>query len=361
MFQLLRRHEKGINNRFKQPSIIESSRFKSAIDDWYFPIKWSSEEISLKDIPLCISVGGGKGGVGKTLVSSNLAFSLAESGYSTLVVDLDLGCSNLHSHFKTEAIKANLNDFLTNPDIPLAQVIADTKIPNLKIIAGGGERKYCLEGEAFNRGVEKLYNKILMSRQSHGFDIVIFDLGAGIHSYTLDFFLASHLGILTALPESTSIENAYTFLKQYMWKMMDNIAEKIDAEEDVEDLKDALVNSHYGQNGYLDVIKEKYETHPELCQLLYKSMKSRFLGVVMNQIRDNSDITVGSSMSKICREFFGLNSHYLGSLNYDETVVRSLKNRSLVGESYPHSIFMRKLKKVKEQSINLLDIRGLKI
>ena len=81
----------------------------------------------------------------------------------------------------------------------------------------------------------------------------------------------------------------------------------------------------------------------------------------MNQIRDNSDITVGSSMSKICREFFGLNSHYLGSLNYDETVVRSLKNRSLVGESYPHSIFMRKLKKVKEQSINLLDIRGLKI
>ena len=68
-----------------------------------------------------------------------------------------------------------------------------------------------------------------MSRKSHGFDIVIFDLGAGIHSYTLDFFLASHLGILTALPESTSIENAYTFLKQCMWKMMDNIAEKIDA------------------------------------------------------------------------------------------------------------------------------------
>lgn len=361
MFQLLRKQDHSRSKKYKRPSIVESSRFKSAINEWHFPIKWNLEENLLKDIPLCISVGGGKGGVGKTLVSSNLAFSLARSGYKTLVVDLDLGCSNLHSHFSIKPSKFSLNEYLSKDNVDFDKIVVDTNVANLKLIQGGGEQRSCLEDKHFNLRMEKLYQNIMKSRNTHGFDIIIFDLGAGINSYTLDFFLASHLGILTVLPESTSIENAYTFLKQCMWKMMDNLADKMDLDEDVEELKEALLNSHYGQNGYLDIIKEKYETHPELCQALYKSMKSRFLGVVMNQIRDHSDITVGSSMSKICRDFFGLNSHYLGSLNYDETVVKSLKNRCLVGENYPHSIFMKKLKTVKEQSINLLDIRGLKI
>ena len=139
----------------------------------------------------------------------------------------------------------------------------------------------------------------------------------------------------------------------------DNIGENLDLADDADELKQALLKSKGGHNGYLKVIQESYKSHPEICQILYKSMKSRFLGVVMNQIRDHADINVGNSMSKICREFFGLNSHYLGSLNYDETIIKSLKSRSLLGENYPQSMFMQKLKKVREQSVELLDIKGL--
>ena len=45
-----------------------------------------------------IPVASGKGGVGKSIVTANLAVSLANSGYSTVAVDLDLGGSNLHSY-----------------------------------------------------------------------------------------------------------------------------------------------------------------------------------------------------------------------------------------------------------------------
>ena len=49
--------------------------------------------------PPIIAVGGGKGGVGKSLVSANLAVKLAASGWRVLAIDMDIGGANLHTYF----------------------------------------------------------------------------------------------------------------------------------------------------------------------------------------------------------------------------------------------------------------------
>src|SRR5580658_9065765 len=53
-----------------------------------------------------IAVGGGRGGVGKSLVSVNLAVYLAQLGKSVVLIDLDQGGSNLHAHFGLEAARS---------------------------------------------------------------------------------------------------------------------------------------------------------------------------------------------------------------------------------------------------------------
>ena len=65
-----------------------------------------------------IPIASGKGGVGKSLVSANLAIALAQSGKRVVLVDLDLGASNLHLVLGNQSPKAGLGTFLTgNSDL----------------------------------------------------------------------------------------------------------------------------------------------------------------------------------------------------------------------------------------------------
>src|SRR5690606_11405540 len=63
-------------------------------------------------VPAIVAVGGGKGGVGKSLVSANLAIRLGLSGRKVLAIDLDMGGANLHTYFGLAAPRVNLADAL---------------------------------------------------------------------------------------------------------------------------------------------------------------------------------------------------------------------------------------------------------
>ena len=62
--------------------------------------------------PIIIPVASGKGGVGKTFLTANLAFALAEMGHPTVAIDMDLGGSNLHSFLGLSNQFSGLGDFL---------------------------------------------------------------------------------------------------------------------------------------------------------------------------------------------------------------------------------------------------------
>ena len=81
------------------------------------------------------AIGGGKGGTGKTFVTSSLGTFLARQGKKVIIIDADLGGANLHSFVKQKRPKYSLTDFFTNK-IPLHQVIEKTQISNLELAAG---------------------------------------------------------------------------------------------------------------------------------------------------------------------------------------------------------------------------------
>ena len=77
----------------KSPFVVE--RWQS----WKLGLPNTMECPDADDLPAVIAVGGGKGGVGKSIISANLSAILSQFGYRVLVVDLDLGCANLHTHY----------------------------------------------------------------------------------------------------------------------------------------------------------------------------------------------------------------------------------------------------------------------
>src|ERR1700722_16095086 len=88
--------------------------------------------------PLIIAIGGGKGGVGKSMVSSNLAVQYAQAGLQVVLIDLDVGAANLHTIFGIRQPPKGLGDYFTTPRSQLTDYFIDTNIPNLKLVPGSG-------------------------------------------------------------------------------------------------------------------------------------------------------------------------------------------------------------------------------
>jgi len=80
------------------------------------------------------AIGGGKGGVGKTMLAANIAVGLAKFGKSVIVVDTDLGGANLHSYLGVGAPEMTIYDFFLRKVSTLDELLIDTPVKGLKIL-----------------------------------------------------------------------------------------------------------------------------------------------------------------------------------------------------------------------------------
>lgn len=294
--------------------------------------------------PAIIAVGGGKGGVGKSLVSANLAVCLGLAGKKVLAVDLDVGGSNLHTYFGLSNPKVNLSDALVFGRCEFKDTMLDTGVESVKIIAGGREEVWGGPDSIDQNTKCQFFEEIFQVREKHGFDTVIFDLGAGSHAHTIDFFLAAHFGLVTVLPEPTSIENAYSFMKMTLFRLLSHAGQRMGAAETAEEIKAILVaNEKSGQRGgYLSKLHQAGETYPGFISQLSKVLAGRTLGITLNQVRSQRDIDIGKSMEMIGQQYFGFRTKFSGYLNHDDAAWKSLRNRRLLVADFPGSILARR-------------------
>jgi flagellar biosynthesis protein FlhG len=352
-----------INPRLKQPSPASEGDVSQFVtmhyNNWKAGLSFDAPLPLSRQMPAILAVGGGKGGVGKSIVSANLAATLAQFGYRVLVVDLDLGCSNLHSHFGVSMPKRSLVDFLITKSVGFRDIILPAPVQGVAFVAGGREEAWSEYLDQPSDYLLPLWQALLASRQQFKVDIVLFDLGAGTHRHTMDFFSAAHLGLVTVLPEPTSIENAYVFFKMTLWKLIDNIGYQLHQPEVAQDIKAALAAMAGSTltSGYASCLRELQLSYPQFIQDLQRVIQARCLGIIVNQTRDQSDIDLGSSMEHICQKYFGLPTKYIGYLNYDEAVLKSLKNRRLLVSDFPHSMIAKRLSVAASQSLKILGMQ----
>ena len=123
--------------------------------------------------PSIIPVAGGKGGIGKSIIAANTAVTLAKRGYDVVVMDLDLGASNLHAIFGMRNSEKNIMNFAANPNTNLEEMLLATKYQGTRIICGAAN----FAGAANLPANQKL--RIIHNIETLNCDYVILDLGAG--------------------------------------------------------------------------------------------------------------------------------------------------------------------------------------
>jgi flagellar biosynthesis protein FlhG len=275
------------------------------------------------------AVGGGKGGVGKSLISSSLGISVSRMHQKVIAIDLDLGGANLHTTLGVDLPQKSLSDFISGRTNRLQDCVVPTGIPNLSLISGAQDSVSVvhLNGEQKTRLFEAF--------RTLDADYLIFDLGAGTSAHTIDFFLAADVGIVSMLPEPTSIENAYRFLKSaYFRKLrgcpqLQNVASLIDTAMDSKNLQ--------GIKTPADLFREVNAASPE-AGMRMKEQIARFQPkLILNQVRTQTDIEVGFSVKNVSKRYFGIELDYLGYLDYDTTVWQAVRRKKPFVVEFPNS------------------------
>ena len=166
-----------------------------------------------------ITVTSGKGGVGKSNVSVNLAIQFKRMGKRVIIFDADFGLANVEVIFGIVP-KYNMFDMIyDNKDI--TDILTQGPL-GIEFISGGSgvQELMKLDKSQLNYMIEKLYDLDRLA------DIIIIDTGAGISDSVLDFVMASNEVLLVTTPEPTAITDAYAVLKAIK-KRDPNVDEKL--------------------------------------------------------------------------------------------------------------------------------------
>lgn len=273
------------------------------------------------------AIGGGKGGVGKSLIASSLAIILSRIGYRVIGIDFDLGGANLHTALGVDLPRQSLSDFINNRVENIQDCVVSSGIPRLELISGAQDSIGIADLNAEQK------NNLLLKIRHLDADYLVLDLGAGTGTNTLDFFLTSDVGLVTMLPEPTSIENGYRFIKSVYFRYLMNSSALVDVRYLIESSMDP--KNQLGIRSPSDLFREVNKVNAELGMKLKKVIEAFPLALIINQTRTQTDIEVGISVKTVCKRYFGINLDYIGNLDYDSAVWQAVRRKKPLILEFP--------------------------
>jgi flagellar biosynthesis protein FlhG len=292
-----------------------------------------------------IAVGGGKGGIGKSLVSANLGIALARRGAKVVLVDLDLGGANLHTCLGVGQPKTTLGDFVERKVDKLEDVLVPTRQERLSLVSGALD-----ELDAANpKHAQK--TKLIRNLRLLDVDYVVLDLGAGTAFNVLDFFLTADTGVVVMLPEPTSIENAYRFIKAAFFRRLQTLTPEEDFAARM--AKALSVHTDGAIRTPWDVVAELRLTEPEKATALEHALSGFHPWLIINQARTRADFDVGPTVCGAWKKFFGLELGYLGAVNHDDAVWQAVRSRRALLDAAPQCLAANAVLRVAENLIAL--------
>ncbi len=275
------------------------------------------------------TIGGGKGGSGKTFIAVNLGICLSRFGEEVVLIDTDLGGANIHTLLGLSFPKRTLSDFINKRVEGIRDVVVDTDIPNLGLVVGAQD--------LLNAANPKEPQKWKLIRHINFLDVnyIILDLGAGSSFNVLDFFLISKNEILVVTPEPTCIENTYRFIKSAFFRRVKKVTTHFGVKEIIDMAMDQ--RNERGIKTPFDIIELAGEIDKSIGLRLEHELESFRPKLIINQVRTKSDVDIGFSMKSAFLKYFGISMDYLGYIVYDDEVWQSIQKRKPLVLEFPQS------------------------
>ncbi len=293
--------------------------------------------------PKIWAIGGGKGGVGKSVIAANVAVVLAQSGSRVVLLDADLGGANLHTLLGVTNPQWTLSDFVARRVKSLEEIVMPTRTEHLWLVSGA--RALLEMANPKHSQKEKILRHVIALPVDH----VILDLGAGSAFNVLDFFLVARRGVLVVTPEATSVENAYHFLKAAFFRKL----KRAEPRQRVRAAINLVMQERLerGVRSPKELITQVMLTDPIAGASVLAESSQFSPALVVNRVERPADERLGDEICTACRDYFGNRMECIGHLATDRLLARSVQERRPAAELYPESPFVRSIRTVARRLI----------
>ena len=265
-----------------------------------------------------ITLGGGKGGIGKSIMCTNLAVGMALSGQKVVLMDGDFGASNLHALLGISHPPYGFQDLFTNHRLDPESLLIETGIDNLKFISSAGDNP----GSA-NIDPERVQTIISFLKQLKAHTVIL-DLGPGTSFNVLDFFNIHDQCIVMSTPEVTSVMKTFSFVRAALFR-------KISLHlKDAPELQRLVDHSHPSQADVetctIDILRENIKkvdgSQTEEVEKIIRSFKPE---VIINRVRNKKDLQTGDNLISLVKKFLDVDLKYLGHIIESDQVRDSVE------------------------------------
>ncbi|MBI5198113.1 MAG: AAA family ATPase [Nitrospirae bacterium] len=262
--------------------------------------------------------GGGKGGVGKSVLCANIAIALAHRRKRVILIDADLGGANLHTYLGISSPKLTLLDFIQRRKQTLEDVLIDTGLPNLRLISGASDFLE-LANPKFTQK-----QRMIQAIQDLAADLILIDLGAGTHFNILDFFNASHDGIVVVCPEPASIQNGYRFIKNALYR---KISQEFYDYPLILEMLDRTASPNY-PDGCKNLLEfgERIRATDQECWERFNGIKEKYRPrLIINKAQGEKEMGVAEALRLTTRKYLDIDLRLVGYIPEDYNVKQSTK------------------------------------
>ena len=296
---------------------------------------------TIKIRPTIIPIAGGKGGVGKTFFTANLAIALAEMGHPTVAMDMDLGGSNLHFFLGLPNRFPGIGNFLKTRSAELEEMLVSTEIPNLQFLPGDGLSPFMANIPHAQK--IRLISRIIKLPAEY----ILLDLGAGTSFNTLDLFRLSPHGFVITTPEYPAIMNMMAFLKHVLLRTIEGnftrnhyICEMLHSTYKT----DKQINIGELQSRIAAIDHEAGKTVMELC----RKYRPR---VVFNMGEHPDEIKISEQINNSLKNILSLEVDYFGFIFNDPAVRQSIKKKIPFIPCYRKNMTTENIERIAERIV----------
>jgi flagellar biosynthesis protein FlhG len=295
-----------------------------------------------------ITVGGGRGGVGKSLVAVNLAVYLAQLGKSVVLVDADPTGSNLHTHFGLVAARGE--PALDDPSASMSEALVTTSVPGLRLLPAAHDslvQPFALRAARKARWLARV--------RAVRAEYLVIDVGPGHGPFAVDLMLAADIPIAVTVPEPPAIEETYRFVRAAYRRK----------------LRRALLRDRFRLHLFeralkelaalpspVDVVRQLGKMDQGAAEIAWAEAQRLRIELIVNQTRVRTDTELGAWMTSLTSRHYGVSLDELGHIEHDDTVWLTVRrNRPLLVDS-PTSKAARNVERIARRVLALVAARA---
>ncbi len=287
-----------------------------------------------------IAVGGGRGGVGKSLLTVNLGVYFAQLGRRVLIADADLAGSSLHIQLGLDRPPLADREAV---ELMTVEPVA-TSVPGLRLLPSPFD---ATASSPFRPGRKARWLTRLRSLPA---DYVLLHLGGGTSPATLDLFLATDVGICVTAPDPAAVEATYRFLRSLYLRRLRRALMK-------ERFKLRLVERALQDLGPLpaplDVVRAIGRHDSSVADMAAAEMRRVRAKLVVSQTRLRTDVELGPTMQAMAERFLGLGIEYIGHVEYDDQAWLTARRRRPLLIDSPTAKSARNLERIARRVVAL--------